>query len=521
MPDSGEMASKIEITSEFKDVAEYIRSGDGHMFVTGKAGTGKSTLLQLIRDQMDPEPVVLAPTGVAAINVAGQTIHRFFGFNIETTLKTIKAKRVRPRYPRVIKELRTIIIDEVSMVRADVMDWVDNFLQIHGPVPRAPFGGVRLVFFGDLFQLPPVVKNEEKDIFTTIYESPYFFSAPGIKDAELKVVELTKIFRQTDRTFIDLLNNFRNNAVQDSDLKLLNTRLDPDFAPPPDEFYISLSSTNARADAINEERLNSLRAKKVNSEAEIKGEFTKDYYPAPKSLSFKPGAQIMMLNNDADNRWVNGSIGKIESIKKNREGELVVEARLNDGYSVQIEAHEWKLGRYMLVDGRIEYETIGRFSQLPFRLAWAVTVHKSQGKTFDRVIIDIHVVFSPGQVYVALSRCTSLDGIVLARPIRKQFSKVDWKVHEFLAVRTGVEITENLSDSMATKIVNTAIENSRSIRITYLDRKGAHTERELIPEYIGDIQYGSVTFRGLKAFCKTRQDDRNFRVDRILKMEIV
>lgn len=515
------MASKIEITSEFKDVAEYIRSGDGHLFVTGKAGTGKSTLLQLLRDQTEPEPVVLAPTGVAAINVAGQTIHRFFGFNIQTTLANIKAKRVRPRYPKLIKGLRMIIIDEVSMVRADVLDWVDNFLQIHGPVPRAPFGGVRMVFFGDLFQLPPVVKNEEKDIFTEVYESPYFFSAPGIMNSDLKVIELTKIFRQTDRTFIDLLNNFRNNTVQDSDLELLNTRLDPEFVPPPEEFYISLSSTNARADAINEDRLNSLRARKVNSEAEIKGEFTKDYYPAPKSLSFKPGAQIMMLNNDADNRWVNGSIGKIESIKKNGDGERVVEARLNDGYSVQIKAHEWKLGRYMLVDGKIDYETIGRFIQMPFRLAWAVTVHKSQGKTFDRVIIDIHVVFSPGQVYVALSRCTSLEGIVLARPIRKQFARVDWKVHEFLAVRTGAEITEDLTESKATEIVSAAIRDSRAIKIIYLDGKGAQTERELIPEYIDDMQFGNVTFRGLRAYCKTRRDDRTFRIDRILKIETV
>ena len=513
------MANKIELTSEFKEVAEYIRSGEGHLFVTGNAGTGKSTLLQIIRDQTEPEPVVLAPTGVAAINVSGQTIHRFFGFSIETTLERIK--RTRPRYPQVMKELRTIIIDEVSMVRADVLDLVDNYLRLHGPVPNAPFGGVRMVFFGDLFQLPPVVTNNEKEIFSTVYESPYFFSAPGIINAELKIIELTKIFRQTDRTFIDLLNKFRNNAVQDSDLRLINTRLDPDFEPPPSEFYISISSTNARADAINENRLNSLRARKSNSNAKIKGEFTKDYYPAPKSLSFKRGAQIMMLNNDADGRWVNGSIGKIQSISKNREGEHVVEARLNDGYSVEIEAHEWKLGRYMLVDGRIDYETIGRFVQLPFRLAWAVTVHKSQGKTFDRVIIDIPIAFSHGQVYVALSRCTSLDGIVLARPIKKQFARIDWKVHEFLAVRTGVEITENLTKSRATEIIANAIKDSRSIKITYLDSKGAQTERELIPEYIDDMQYGSVKFLGLRAFCKIRQDDRTFRIDRILKVETV
>ena len=515
------MADKIELTPEFKEVAEYIRSGEGHLFVTGNAGTGKSTLLQLIRDQMEPEPVVLAPTGVAAINVAGQTIHRFFGFNIETTLETIRTRRVRPRYPQVMKELTTIIIDEVSMVRADVLDWVDNFLRMHGPVRNVPFGGVRMVFFGDLFQLPPVVTSNEKEIFSTVYESPYFFSAPGIINAELKIIELTKIFRQTDRTFIDLLNKFRNNAVQDSDLKLINTKLDPEFEPPPDEFYISLSSTNARADAINDARLNSLRARKVHSEAETRGEFTKDYYPAPKSLSFKPGAQIMMLNNDADDRWVNGSIGKIQSVSKNEDGEHIVKARLNDGYSVEIEAHEWKLGRYMLVDGKIDYEIIGRFVQLPFRLAWAVTVHKSQGKTFDRVIIDIPIAFSPGQVYVALSRCTTLDGIVLARPIKKQFARIDWKVHEFLAVRTGEEIIEDLTESRATEIIANAIKDSRSIKITYLDSKGAQTERELIPEYVDDMQYGSVTFLGLRAFCKARQDDRTFRIDRILKMEIV
>ena len=207
------MADKIELTSEFKEVAEYIRSGEGHLFVTGNAGTGKSTLLQLIRDQMEPEPVVLAPTGVAAINVAGQTIHRFFGFNIETTLETIKSRRVRPRYPQVMKELTTIIIDEVSMVRADVLDWVDNFLRLHGPVRNVPFGGVRMVFFGDLFQLPPVVTSNEKEIFSTVYESPYFFSAPGIIDAELRIIELTKIFRQTDRTFIALLTTTNTTAL--------------------------------------------------------------------------------------------------------------------------------------------------------------------------------------------------------------------------------------------------------------------------------------------------------------------
>lgn len=510
----------MEFTPELSEAKAKILREDGSLFVTGGAGTGKSTLLRHVRDLMDPTPVVLAPTGVAAINVDGQTIHRFFGFEIGVTPEKIRTGPRRLRDPDIFTRLRTIIIDEVSMVRADLIDCIDEFLQRYGPLPRQPFGGVQMVYFGDLFQLPPIVKAGEKRIFSEIYDTPYFFSAPGVAGSALDVIKLRKVFRQKDTAFTDLLNRFRNNKVEDRDIELLNTRVDPHFDPPPGEMYVALAATNKHVDAVNNARLAALDAEPSTSVAEVTGEFGREHFPAPETLRFAPGAQIMMLNNDSSERWVNGTIGRVLAVDSSREGPMTVSVALGNGSEVEVELHEWKLGRYSLVRGEIEYETIGSFKQLPFRLAWAVTVHKGQGATFDRMTVDLDRVFSPGQAYVALSRCTSLEGIVLTKPISKRFAWTDYRVHRFFSEHESGIKEPRLTQSKAVDMLEEAISKKRAVNVVYLGRRDEPSKRTLVPIKVGPMKYGQTEYVGLTAYCRLSERDLTFRVDRIAKMEL-
>ena len=427
--------TEVELNPEFVRALELVEAGERNLFITGKAGTGKSTLLDYFRANARRTPVVLAPTGVAALNVRGQTVHRFFGFGIDVTPEKVREKRSRPRHPELYKKLATIVIDEISMLRADLLDCVDMFLRKHGPKRDAPFGGVQMVFVGDLYQLPPVVTSDVQDIFRTVYETPYFFSARALAGEELEIVELEKVYRQKNAAFISLLNRIRDGSVDAGGLALLNQRLDPGFEPAHDRFYISLTTTNRNADRINATRLESLPGKRLVFHADVGGDFGREYYPTAAELAFKEGAQIMMVNNDAEGRWVNGSIGTIESLKQRKGEEDVLLVRLRDEDElVEVGRHTWELVRFALKDGRIVTEPAGRFSQLPFRLAWAVTIHKSQGKTFDHVIIDLERgAFAAGQTYVALSRCTAFEGIVLRRPIGPRSIRVDPHIRQFLA----------------------------------------------------------------------------------------
>ena len=515
--------ANIEINPEFARALELISAGHSNLFITGKAGTGKSTLLEYFRENSDDEPVILAPTGVAALNVRGQTIHRFFQFRIDVTPDSVRKSRRRPRNAKLYKELTTLIIDEASMLRADLLDCVDGFLRKHGPTPQTLFGGVQMVFVGDLYQLPPVVKSDECEIFETVYETPYFFSADALKDAEIEIVELQKIYRQKDRKFVELLNRIRNNTVDGPDLALLNSRVDEGFEPPADSFYISLTTTNRTADRINEEKLGTLPGRAYTSIAALDGDFDKSHQPAATELVFKKGAHIMLLNNDSSERWVNGSLGEITRIARNEDDEPEVSVRLDEsGKVVQVEPYTWELIRFTLKGGRIATEVIGRFTQLPFRLAWAVTIHKSQGKTFDRVVIDLERgAFATGQTYVALSRCTSFEGIVLHREVRKSSIRSDWRVQKFLTHHRYRKSEDALPAKEKIRLIRDAIREGRDISMTYLRANDTETRRVVTPLSVGKQTYQEKEFDGMRAYCAMRSEERTFRVDRILEMKVV
>ena len=513
----------IEINPGFARALERMEAGGRNLFVTGKAGTGKSTLLEHYRANTRGTPVVLAPTGVAALNVRGQTVHRFFGFGIDATPEKVHASRRRPRRPELYATLSTVVIDEVSMLRADLLDCVDVFLRKHGPRRGAPFGGVHMVFVGDLYQLPPVVTGGEREIFRSLYETPYFFSARALAGAELEVVELEKVYRQRDGAFVELLNRIRNDSVDDEDVARLNGRLDPGFDPPDDAFYVHLTATNRNADRINEGRLAALPGRAAISRAEISGDFGREYYPTTTELAFKKGAQIMMLNNDAEGRWVNGSIGAIESVGRRKEGggEPRLSVRLRDGGGIaEVNPHTWELFRFGLVDGAIVTEPVGRFTQLPFRLAWAVTIHKSQGKTFDRIVVDLERgAFAAGQTYVALSRCTSFEGIVLKRPIARRSIRADWRIRKFLTGHRYREAEAAMPAQAKADAIRRAIETGDEIAMTYLRPDDTRSERIVAPISVGPESYAGRSFVGMRAFCLLRGEERTFRVDRILALE--
>lgn len=518
----GSPPAAIEINPEFGRALELMEAGARNLFVTGRAGTGKSTLLEHFRANTGTNPVVLAPTGVAALNVRGQTIHRFFGFGVDATPEKVRASRRKPRDPELIARLTTVVIDEVSMLRADLLDCIDVFLRKHGPMPRTPFGGVHMVFVGDLYQLPPVVTGEEREIFRSVYETPYFFSARALADEDLDVVELQKVYRQKDADFVELLGRIRNDSVDDADMARLNARLDPGFEPPPDAFHVSLTTTNRNADRINETRLASLPGRTLVSRADIGGDFGREHHPTATELAFKEGAQVMLLNNDAAGRWVNGSIGTVESLEQDEEGEDFLFVQLRDGDDlVEVRPHTWDLVRFALEEGRIVSEPVGYFTQLPFRLAWAVTIHKSQGKTFDRIVVDLERgAFASGQTYVALSRCTSFEGIVLRRPIAKSSIRADWRIRQFLTGYHYRRSEEAMPAEEKAAAIQRAIEENGQIAMTYLKANDTKSERVVVPVSVGPESFMGTSFLGMRAFCPLRGEERMFRVDRILELEV-
>ena len=513
--------NSIEINPAFARALERIASGGRNLFITGKAGTGKSTLLEYYRANAAERPVILAPTGVAALQVGGETVHRFFGFGIDVTPEKVRKSRRKPRRPEIYKKLRTLIIDEASMLRADLLDCVDMFLRKHGPKRGAPFGGVQMVFVGDLYQLPPVVTNSEREIFRSVYATPYFFSASALANGDLEIVELEKVYRQSDAAFVTLLNSVRNDSVDDADVAHLNARVNPAFEPPDDVFCISLTTTNRNADRLNASKLASLPGTRSVSIAEISGDFGREQYPTSTELAFKAGAQVMMLNNDSMGRWVNGSLGVIESVAAWDEGRHGVTIRLRDWHTaVEVESHAWEVIRFVLQAGELSSEPVGRFTQLPFRLAWAVTIHKSQGKTFDNVVIDLERgAFAAGQTYVALSRCTSFEGIVLRRPVKRSSIRADWRIQKFL---TGYRYRESEQDMPASEkaaLIRRAIEQGAEIEMTYLKTDDTSSERVVVPLSVGPQSYRGKPFLGMRAFCRLRGEERMFRVDRILTLE--
>ena len=511
---------EIDFNPEFQRALSLMEETDKNIFITGRAGTGKSTLLNYFHNNTKKNAVILAPTGVAAVNIGGQTIHSFFHFKPNVTPASVKKKKSdQKEKPTIYKKLTTIIIDEVSMVRADLLDCVDKFLRLNGPNSKRPFGGVQMIFIGDLYQLPPVVTSREREIFRAHYGSPYFFSAKVMEQLDMEFVELEKVYRQKDDEFIRLLNAIRNRTVTDDDLALFNKRHDSQFAAPAGAFYLSLTSTNDLADGINEEQLAKLPGKMWKARGIIDGEFGNEYLPTALELNLKKGAQIMLLNNDAYGRWINGTIGKITGVKKDGEGGEIITAKLDNGESVEISPYTWKIYRFYLKNDELRSEDVGSFTQYPVRLAFAVTIHKSQGKTFENVIIDVgRGTFAHGQMYVALSRCTSLAGIVLKQPLKKSHILMDWHIVKFLTRTQYDKAQQKCSHDDKLQIIHKAIKEKKNLDILYLKAKDEKSRRTIRPLFVGEMEYSGHPFVGMDAYCLTRKENRRFNVDRILEI---
>ncbi len=420
---------------------EFIKYTDRNIFLTGKAGTGKTTALKKLISTIGKNFVVLAPTGVAAMNAGGMTIHSFFqlpfsafaptkeyvDINIAINERTI-VNYFRHKFDKIklIRELDTIIIDEISMVRADLLDAIDFTLR---SVRRnsLPFGGVQLLMIGDLFQLSPVVKEQEWDILKNYYQSQYFFDAQVWKNASFHPIVLKKIYRQTDEKFVGILNSIRMGTISDSMLKELNSKVNDGFKPGLGEDYITLSTHNAKVDKINQDKLAELLVEEKRFQAKVSGVFSEHLFPNEKELVLKIGAQVMFIKNDSDGFYYNGLIG---TIKKMTDETITVESK---GNAIEVAKIKWKNMAYSLdeVAQKINEEELGSYQQFPLKLAWAVTVHKSQGLTFDKLIVDLADSFAAGQIYVALSRCTSLEGIVFNSPINRNTIFADAKVAHF------------------------------------------------------------------------------------------
>ena len=418
--------SDIELHDEFLDCLKEMEDVDQPLFITGRAGTGKSTLLSYFVKNTSKKVVVLAPTGIAALHVGGQTIHSFFGF----PPRPLKRNELRRSRSKIYTKIELLIIDEISMVRADMLDQIDQFLQINRS-NSAPFGGLKVIFFGDLFQLPPIVRTpEERALFSQVYSSPYFFSAKVFDSlfVQLQMIELQTVYRQKELSFVRLLDNIRMSRIDYDDLETINQRvcqtLNKEGQP------IVLSARNASVDAMNQKALAALDTQEFQYIASSTG--TIQSIPAETPLRLKVGAQVMMLINDPKRRFVNGSIGTVLQLEPDR---IQVAIDQGDGVyrTIDIEKFEWNAQKYDLnAKGEIETKVVGTYQQYPIRLAWAITIHKSQGKTFERVIIDMGKgAFAPGQTYVALSRCKTLDGIQLKVPLKPRDIMVDPRVLDF------------------------------------------------------------------------------------------
>ena len=445
---------------EFQDALQLITHTRQSVFLTGKAGTGKSTFLKYICNHTKKKYVVLAPTGIAAINAGGVTLHSFFKLPFRPMLPddpdlSLSHGRIFEffKYPKekrkIIAEVDLIIIDEISMVRADIIDCVDRILRVYSGNMRLPFGGKQLLFVGDVFQLEPVVPSDQKEILSLFYASPFFFSARVFKDINLVPIELQKVYRQTDPVFINVLDRIRNNAARKQELDTLNGRYFPSFEPQNEDMYITLATRRDQVDFINEKKLAELPGEEYVSVGKIEGDFPESSLPTQLNLSIKEQAQVIFIDNDYERRWVNGTIGMVSGIDEN--GNVYV--LLESGVEHLVENTSWRNYKYKYneKERRIEEEIVGTFEQLPIRLAWAITVHKSQGLTFSRVVVDLTGgVFAGGQTYVALSRCTSLEGLVLKSKISSRDIFIRKEIVEFSQIFNNQALIEkSLKESEA------------------------------------------------------------------------
>lgn len=456
---------------EWQQALQIIQYTRRSLFLTGKAGTGKSTFLRHVAETTKKKFVILAPTGIAAINAGGQTLHSFFKlpfhpllpndsrYNIRNIRKTLKYSGITTK---LLRELDLIIIDEISMVRADIIDFIDKVLRIYCRNMREPFGGKQLLLVGDIFQLEPVIKEDEWRLMQPFYASAYFFAAKVWQEMNLVSIELRKLYRQSDVKFISLLDRIRQNEATDEDLAAINGRVMTAISPKQDtqSLPITLATRRDTVDYINEQNLSELEGESSVFHGRIKGEFPETTLPAPMELEIKPGAQVIFIKNDKERRWVNGTLGVVIYID---EEEGIITVVDEDGHEHDVEREVWENMRYTFneKEQKIEEELLGTFVQFPLRLAWAITVHKSQGLTFRRVKIDFSGggAFAGGQTYVALSRCTSLEGITLEEPIRRSDIFVRAEVVAFAQrYNNGQLIQQALYESKADKEYHDAVE---------------------------------------------------------------
>jgi hypothetical protein len=432
----------------FQIATDLVNQSSRHIFLTGKAGTGKTTFLKYIRENCIKQMAVIAPTGVAAINAGGVTIHSFFQLPFSPFIpeggkfsdhheevvnrhSLLKRLRLNTEKLKVIRQLELLVIDEVSMVRCDIMDAIDTVLRHVRKKPFERFGGVQMLFIGDMFQLPPVIKDQEWRLLREHYNSPYFFDSLVIREQLPLYIEFDKIYRQSEEVFIRVLNKVRNNALDEEGMEILEQRFQPSFRRSAKDGFIVLTTHNERAREINRRELDVLPGETVSYKAEIQQEFPDNAYPADEILQLKPGAQVMFIKNDADRtkRYFNGKIGIVSKLEEDR---IYVQC-LEEPDEIEVKPEKWENIRYVINNASraLEEDVLGSFSQFPLRLAWAITIHKSQGLTFNKAIIDAGEAFAPGQVYVALSRCTSLEGMVLQSRIRSNSLFTDNRIVEF------------------------------------------------------------------------------------------
>ena len=418
----------MEMNEESILAWNIIEKTSANLFLTGKAGTGKTTFLKHLKEKSPKRMVVLAPTGIAAINAGGMTIHSFFQLPFSpyipgTTFGSGEQKRYQfSKLKRnIIRSIDLLVIDEISMVRSDLLDAIDSVLRQYRKRHDLPFGGVQLLMIGDLQQLAPVVTAQEEQLLKEHYDTPFFFSSNALKQVGYLTVELKKVYRQQDEQFISLLNQIRENRASDATLQALNQRFIPNFEPPKNSNFIRLTTHNAPAQQINERQLAALPSRAFSYTAEVEDNFPESSYPADFMLTLKPGAQVMFIKNDPQHRFYNGMIGEVIGVKPDEEGDKIIVRSKDSDEVFELEKMEWVNAKYTINEETKEIEETveGKFRQYPLRLAWAITIHKSQGLTFEHAIIDASHSFTHGQTYVALSRCKTLEGMVLSQPLSR------------------------------------------------------------------------------------------------------